>query len=50
MFGFSEKEVRYGALVTDFTMVQPGSMHRANGGFLVIEAERLLADHGGRAL
>jgi lon-related putative ATP-dependent protease len=44
MFGFSEKEVRYGALMTDFTMVQPGSMHRANGGFIVVQAERLLAD------
>ena len=30
--------------MTDFTMVQPGSMHRANGGFIVVQAERLLAD------
>ncbi len=44
LFGFSEKEVRYGALITDFTMVQPGSMHKANGGFIVMQAERLLGD------
>jgi lon-related putative ATP-dependent protease len=44
LFGFSEKEVRFGALNTDFTMIQSGSMHRANGGFIVIQAERLLAD------
>ncbi|OPY34184.1 MAG: Archaeal Lon protease [Methanomassiliicoccales archaeon PtaU1.Bin124] len=44
LFGFTEKEVRFGALYTDYTMIRAGSAHKANGGFLVIEAERLLAD------
>jgi len=44
LFGYSEREVKYGALVTDYTMIRGGSAHRANGGFLVIEGERLLAD------
>ncbi|QLH74682.1 MAG: AAA family ATPase [Methanomassiliicoccales archaeon] len=44
LFGYSEKEVRFGTLFTDYTMIRGGSAHRANGGFLVIEAERLLAD------
>ncbi|MCE5295636.1 MAG: AAA family ATPase [Euryarchaeota archaeon] len=44
LFGYSEKEVRFGALSTDYTMIRSGSAHKANGGFLVIEADRLLAD------
>lgn len=31
-----------GALVTDFTMVKPGALHRANGGYLVLEALSVL--------
>lgn len=30
-----------GTLVTDFTMIKSGSMHKANGGFLIIEANLL---------
>lgn len=33
-----------GALVTDFTLIKPGSLHRANGGFLVLDARRVLAE------
>lgn len=33
---------RFGALVTDFTLVRPGALHRANGGCLVIDAQKLL--------
>jgi len=33
-----------GGAVTDFTQVQPGAMQRANGGFLVLDASRLLED------
>jgi len=32
-----------GSLVTDFTLIKPGALHRANGGYLLIEAERLLS-------
>ncbi|MCD6361809.1 MAG: AAA family ATPase [Armatimonadetes bacterium] len=31
-----------GALLTDFTMIEPGALHRANGGFLVMEARTIL--------
>ena len=31
-----------GALLTDFTLIQPGSLHRANGGYLIIDARDLL--------
>lgn len=31
-----------GALVTDFTMIKEGALHRANGGYLVLEALTLL--------
>jgi len=33
-----------GALVTDFTMIRPGALHRANGGFLILDAIRILAE------
>ena len=31
-----------GTLVTNFAMIKPGALHRANGGYLVIEAIRML--------
>jgi len=31
-----------GMLFTDFTMIKPGAFHRANGGFLILEAENVL--------
>ncbi|MFP4059323.1 MAG: Lon protease family protein [Bacteroidales bacterium] len=36
LFGKVEKESRMGALTTDFTLIKSGSLHRANGGYLVI--------------
>ncbi len=33
---------RLGALVTDFTLVKAGALHRANGGYLVLDARALL--------
>ncbi len=38
LFGSIEKEARFGALVTDFTMIRPGSLAKANGGYVVLEA------------
>ncbi|HBF10410.1 Lon protease family protein [Thermotoga neapolitana] len=43
LFGKIEYYVRGGFLQTDFTMIRSGSLHRANGGFLILEAERLLS-------
>ncbi|NIV29898.1 MAG: AAA family ATPase, partial [Anaerolineae bacterium] len=34
----------FGALVTDFTMIKGGCLHRANGGYLVVEVGGLLAN------
>ena len=31
-----------GAMLTDFTMIQAGSLHRANGGYLLVDAQKLL--------
>ena len=42
LVGKVEKETVMGSLVTDFTMIRKGSLHRANGGYLVIRAEELL--------
>lgn len=44
LFGYSEREARFGTLVTDYTMIRGGSAHRANGGFLVIPVERMFQD------
>ncbi len=41
MFGRIEKEAQFGVLTTDFTMIRGGSLHKANGGYLVILAEEL---------
>jgi predicted ATP-dependent protease len=44
LFGRIDYEARFGALTTDFTRIRPGSMHRANGGFLIVQLEDLLSD------
>jgi lon-related putative ATP-dependent protease len=44
LLGRIEKESLFGALTTDFTLIRGGSIHEANGGFLVIRAEHLLRD------
>ncbi len=38
LFGSIEKEARFGALVTDFTMIRAGSLAKAAGGYLVLDA------------
>ncbi len=42
--GSIEKETQFGVLTTDFTMIRTGSLHKANGGYLVIPVEDLLRD------
>jgi lon-related putative ATP-dependent protease len=44
LLGRIEKESLFGALTTDFTLIRGGSLHRANGGYLIIRAEQLLRD------
>lgn len=42
LLGRIEHHAHFGTLVTDFTLVRPGALHRANGGFLVLDAAKLL--------
>jgi lon-related putative ATP-dependent protease len=42
LIGRIEHLARFGALVTDFNFILAGALHRANGGYLVLDAERLL--------
>lgn len=42
LVGRVEYEGELGTLRTDFTMIKPGALHRANGGYLIIQARDLL--------
>jgi predicted ATP-dependent protease len=42
LVGRVEQEARFGALVTNFRMIRPGALHRANGGYLLLEVRDLL--------
>ncbi len=42
LVGKVERIQQYGALVTDFTLIKAGALHQANGGFLLIDARKLL--------
>ena len=44
LFGRLEKEAQLGMLTTDFTMIIAGSIHKANGGYLVLRVEEVLRD------
>ena len=44
IFGKLEYENYYGALKTDFTMLKPGLLHIANGGYLIFQANDLLTN------
>jgi lon-related putative ATP-dependent protease len=44
LLGRIEHRSEQGTLVTDFGMVKAGALHRANGGYLAIEAEALLSN------
>ena len=43
LIGRIEHTAQMGALVTDFTLIKAGSFHRANGGYLVLDALKVLA-------
>lgn len=42
LIGRIEHFSQMGTLVTDFNMIKPGALHRANGGYLVLDARKLL--------
>ncbi len=43
LLGRIEYSAHMGTLTTDFSMIQPGALHRANGGYLVIDTRKLLS-------
>ena len=44
LFGKIEHRALFGALVTDFTMIKAGALHRANGGTILLDARALLTE------
>jgi lon-related putative ATP-dependent protease len=42
LIGRIEHVSEMGALTTDFTYLKPGSLHKANGGYIILDALRLL--------
>lgn len=44
LVGRVEQMAAMGALITDFTLIKPGVLHRANGGYLVIDADKVLTN------
>lgn len=47
LLGRVEHEARHGgAVVTDFTLIRPGTLHSANGGYLVLRARDIFSEPG----
>ena len=44
LVGRIEHQARLGTLVTDFTRIRAGDLHRANGGFIALDADKLLTE------
>ncbi len=42
LVGRVEYIAQMGALVTDFNLIKPGALHQANGGYLLLEARKVL--------
>ena len=42
LIGRIEHAAQFGQLVTDFTLIKPGALHKANGGYLIIDVRKLL--------
>ena len=45
LFGQVEYSSDQGMLVTSYRLIRSGSLHAANGGYLILDAEKLLTDH-----
>lgn len=43
LVGRMERMQHFGTLTTDFSLIKPGALHLANGGFLIIEAKDICA-------
>ena len=44
LLGSIEREAEMGALYTDFMLIKAGALHKANGGFLIMNIEDLLSN------
>ena len=42
LVGRIEHEAQFGALITNFTLIRAGALHRANGGYLILDALKVL--------
>ena len=42
LVGEVEHTAQMGALLTDFTLIKPGALHKANGGYLILDARKVL--------
>jgi len=42
LVGRIEHQAHMGTLFTNFTMIKPGALHQANGGYLILDARKLL--------
>ncbi len=42
LVGCIEHQALMGTLVTDFTLIKSGALHRANGGYLLLDAQKVL--------
>jgi lon-related putative ATP-dependent protease len=47
LVGRVEHLARFGALITDFNLLVAGALHRANGGYLMLDAQKLLTGYFG---
>ncbi len=45
LIGRQEYRPQFGSFVTDFTMIKAGALHRANGGYLVLQASELFTKY-----
>lgn len=43
LHGRIEHQAQMGMLTTNFSLIMPGALHRANGGYIIIDAGRLLS-------
>lgn len=44
LVGRIDYEAHFGSLTTDFTHIRPGALHRANGGYIILQLEDVLFD------
>lgn len=45
LIGRIEHQSHFGTLITDFSLIKPGALHQANGGYLVLDARQVLTSY-----